>query len=58
MRTTRRRIQLVLAWADDDAVHWDELAPATRAELRALLQDLLRQAARRAVPAGDAPGHE
>lgn len=45
MATTRRGSQLVLEWADGDGVRWDELPPATRKELHALLGALLRQAA-------------
>jgi hypothetical protein len=59
MPTARRRVQLVLEWADDAAVQWRELAPATRAELRALLRDLLREAARRAAtPTVEGPDNE
>ena len=43
MRATSRRVQLALEWRG--AVQWSELPASTRAELRALLRELLWHAA-------------
>lgn len=48
MRERPRRAQLVLEWTD--AMQWNELPTEARAELRALLGELLRHIA----PHGDA----
>jgi hypothetical protein len=42
MRQILRRNQLVLTWSD--GMRWDELPRTVRAELHALLQELLRHA--------------
>lgn len=39
-----KRGQLHLRWSDE--LRWDEVAPSLRAEVRALLRDLLRRASR------------
>ena len=53
MRATPRRGQLALEWRG--AVHWNELPMAARAELRALLRELLWRAAHGDAQAEGAP---
>jgi hypothetical protein len=46
MRGASRRAQLRLEWRDEETtVGWSDLSTATRAELRALLAEVLRHAA-------------
>ena len=55
MPTRPGQVQLVLEWRNN-TVRWEELPPATRGELRTLLRDLLRDAAREGDPAEGVDG--